>query len=270
MNLTPQLGARIGGLVGGQSESSHTESKAQSIPQLQDQFSAVNQSTLVVNLKFEQNLDGDALIAASSVFSEIVAKGPTSNKVPENVTDMDITDTGIDPTFLEALPDDTRREVSNLHIQEQRPAREELYAPIQAEVIRSKLERRNTTSGNLDPATFFASLDPTLSKAVLLDQDKGCISTLPQNILAEVDALCDRLSLCHHAIRLGHHLKSLLVQELDHSGIVIVNFENSCSWSELIRKFLGLLQDVTQDFTTIDQKFFAGSNRAIKALVLLE
>ncbi|KAI8448064.1 hypothetical protein BY996DRAFT_6468561 [Phakopsora pachyrhizi] len=214
MNLTPQLGARIGGLVGGQSESSHTESKAQSIPQLQDQFSAVNQSTLVVNLKFEQNLDGNALIAASSVFSEIVAKGPTSNKVPENVTDMDITDTGIDPTFLEALLDDTRREVSNLHIQEQRPAREELYAPVPSsitEVIRSKLERRNTTSGSatlalsgsedLDPATFFASLDPTLSKAVLLDQDKGYISTLPQNILAEVDALCDRLSLCHHAIR---------------------------------------------------------------------
>ncbi|CAH7676141.1 hypothetical protein PPACK8108_LOCUS11243 [Phakopsora pachyrhizi] len=210
MNLTPQLGARIGGLVGGQSESSHTESKAQSIPQLQDQFSAVNQSTLVVNLKFEQNLDGNALIAASSVFSEIVAKGPTSNKVPENVTDSH-DQWCRNPTFLEALLDDTRREVSNLHIQEQRPAREELYAPIQAEVIRSKLERRNTTSGSatlalsgsedLDPATFFASLDPTLSKAVLLDQDKGYISTLPQNILAEVDALCDRLSLCHHAIR---------------------------------------------------------------------
>ncbi|CAH7671715.1 hypothetical protein PPACK8108_LOCUS6522, partial [Phakopsora pachyrhizi] len=31
--------------------------------------------------------------------------------------------------------------------------------------------------------------------------DEGYISTLPRNTLAEVDALCDRLSLCHHPIR---------------------------------------------------------------------
>ncbi|KAI8450236.1 hypothetical protein BY996DRAFT_8552264 [Phakopsora pachyrhizi] len=154
---------------------------------------------VVVNLKFEQNLDGNDLIAASSVIGENVAKGSTSNKVPERVTHSHDQWCGsIDPTFLEASPDDTRREVSNIHIREQRPAREELSAPVPSSIstdslmpfrLRYKqklyvlkwlrgrreeeLERRNTTSGSatralsgsedLDTATFFASLDPTLS-----------------------------------------------------------------------------------------------------------
>jgi E3 ubiquitin-protein ligase HUWE1 len=48
---------------------------------------------------------------------------------PERVTVMihgspvDITETGIDPTFLEALPDDMREEVLNQHVRDQRAAR---------------------------------------------------------------------------------------------------------------------------------------------------
>lgn len=55
--------------------------------------------------------------------------GPTSG--PERITvtihgsAVDITDTGIDPTFLEALPDDMREEVVNQHIRDQQAARME-------------------------------------------------------------------------------------------------------------------------------------------------
>ena len=55
--------------------------------------------------------------------------GPASR--PERITVMihgspvDITDTGIDPTFLEALPDDMREEVVNQHIRDQQAARME-------------------------------------------------------------------------------------------------------------------------------------------------
>jgi E3 ubiquitin-protein ligase HUWE1 len=55
--------------------------------------------------------------------------GPASR--PARITVMihgspvDITDTGIDPTFLEALPDDMREEVVNQHIRDQQAARME-------------------------------------------------------------------------------------------------------------------------------------------------
>ncbi|CAH7686641.1 expressed protein, partial [Phakopsora pachyrhizi] len=245
MNLARQLAARIGGSAEGQSDSSQTGSEAHSNSQSHVQAGTDNQTTPAVNPSLQQNSTDDAPIAASSSNVEIVAEGTSSNAAPERVTimisgaEVDITDTGIDPTFLEALPDDMREEVLNQHFREQRPAREELSVPvpssistdfldalppeIRAEVIRSEvaaeerrrreedLERRNTTSGSatralsasadLDPATFLASLDPTLREAVLLDQDEGFISTLPRNILAEVDALRDRMSRRHHAIR---------------------------------------------------------------------
>ncbi|WAR63783.1 hypothetical protein PtB15_17B384 [Puccinia triticina] len=155
-----------------------------------------------------------------------------------NGAEVDITDTGIDPTFLEALPDDMREEVLNQHFREQRPVREELSVPvpssistdfldalppeIRAEVIRSEvadqqrrrredLARNTTAAGSnrapadpeIDPATFLAGLDPSLREAVLLEQDDGFISTLPPNLLAEVDALRDRVLRRQHAVRSG-------------------------------------------------------------------
>ncbi|KAA1107112.1 hypothetical protein PGT21_002719 [Puccinia graminis f. sp. tritici] len=155
-----------------------------------------------------------------------------------NGAEVDITDTGIDPTFLEALPDDMREEVLNQHFREQRPVREELSVPvpssistdfldalppeIRAEVIRSEvadqqrrrredLARNTTAAGSnqapadteIDPATFLAGLDPGLREAVLLEQDDGFISTLPPNLLAEVDALRDRVLRRQHAVRSG-------------------------------------------------------------------
>ena len=127
---------------------------------------------------------------------------------------VDITDTGIDPTFLEALPDDMREEVINQHVRDQRAARverpadsqisaeflEALPADIRAEILQQeRLEqaRRRTEEtvneavpvpvapAELDNADFLASLDPQLREVVLLDQDEGFLRTLPPHILAE-------------------------------------------------------------------------------------
>ncbi|KAH9176780.1 hypothetical protein EDB89DRAFT_1939867, partial [Lactarius sanguifluus] len=128
---------------------------------------------------------------------------------------VDITDTGIDPTFLEALPDDMREEVVNQHIRDQQAARMErppdsqisaefldaLPPEIRAEILhqeRIEQARRRAEEGTtapttadppaaveMDPASFIASLDPQLRQDVLMDQDEGFIQTLPSHIIAE-------------------------------------------------------------------------------------
>ncbi|PLW29099.1 hypothetical protein PCASD_19760 [Puccinia coronata f. sp. avenae] len=215
-----------------------------------------------------------------------------------NGAEVDITDTGIDPTFLEALPDEMREEVLNQHFREQRPVREELSVPVLSSISTDFLDA-------LPP-----EIRAELREAVLLEQDDGFISTLPPNLLAEVDALRDRVLRRQHAVRSGRARDPLTglpvtsaspippaskkppvkidaVQVLDRSGIaalvrlmffpqplrrhslqkVLVNLcENSRSRTELISTLLGLLQDGTRDAATIDRSFSQVSSRASKAL----
>ncbi|EIW82911.1 hypothetical protein CONPUDRAFT_151972 [Coniophora puteana RWD-64-598 SS2] len=147
--------------------------------------------------------------------------GPSQSEAVERVTVMvhgssvDITDMGIDPTFLEALPDDIREEVINQHVRDQRAAAVErpsesqispefldaLPPDIRAELIqqeRMEQARRapaEADTGNppdtgeeMDPASFIASLEPPLRQVVLLDSDDGFIQTLPSYMIAEAGA----------------------------------------------------------------------------------
>ncbi|KAI0666580.1 hypothetical protein C8Q78DRAFT_1176707 [Trametes maxima] len=140
--------------------------------------------------------------------------------VPERITVMihgnpvDITDTGIDPTFLEALPDDMREEVLNQHVRDQRAAQverpadsqisaeflEALPPDIRAEIIQQEaVERAQRTRAeqaaaqpggapaDIDPATFIASLDPQLRQVVLMDSDDVFIQSLPSHMIAEAN-----------------------------------------------------------------------------------
>lgn len=138
---------------------------------------------------------------------------------------VDITDTGIDPTFLEALPDEMREEVLNQHVRDQRAAQVErppdsqisdefldaLPPEIRAEIIQQermeqtrrrqedRREQAATSGGNasaavpaeIDPASFIASLDPQLRQSVLLDSDDGFIQSLPPFMIAEAGAYRD-------------------------------------------------------------------------------
>ncbi|KAH8107868.1 hypothetical protein BXZ70DRAFT_1014411, partial [Cristinia sonorae] len=144
-----------------------------------------------------------------------------SASAPERITvmihgsEVDITDTGIDPTFLEALPDDMREEVLNQHVRDQRAARVErpadsqisaefldaLPPELRAEIIQQEsIERARrraepvaepeATAGGaqpseMDPASFIASLDPQLRQVVLMDSDDGFIQSLPSHMIAE-------------------------------------------------------------------------------------
>lgn len=133
---------------------------------------------------------------------------------------VDITDTGIDPTFLEALPDDMRQEVINQHMRERRAAEpvirpeesqispdflDALPPEIRAEILqqeqdaldRARRERERAENpvvqqggpSEIDSASFLASLDPALRQAVLMEQDEGFLQTLPSALLAEAGAL---------------------------------------------------------------------------------
>ncbi|KAH7888738.1 hypothetical protein F5I97DRAFT_2004510, partial [Phlebopus sp. FC_14] len=134
-------------------------------------------------------------------------------------SEVDITDMGIDPTFLEALPDDIREEVINQHVRDQRASRVErpadsqispefldaLPPEIRAELIQqerleqARQSRPAAPSGNtapgvpadIDPASFIASLDPQLRQVVLLDSDEGLLQTLPSYMIAEADGYRD-------------------------------------------------------------------------------
>jgi E3 ubiquitin-protein ligase HUWE1 len=227
---------------------------------------------------------------------------------------VDITDTGIDPTFLEALPDDMREEVLNQHVRDQQAARVErppdslisaefldaLPPDIRAEIIQQEAverTRRRTEetarppvreAAEIDPASFIASLDPSLRQAVLLDQDDTFLQTLPPHMIAEVDVYRDEVQ-----ARRGHnsrnpvrsiptappvkkHTQHDAIMLLDRAGVavlarllfypqvlrkslllkVLVNLcENLKTRMELFNLLLSILQDGTGDLTAVDKSF---------------
>jgi E3 ubiquitin-protein ligase HUWE1 len=154
---------------------------------------------------------------------ENAASGPSST---ERVTVMihgnavDITDTGIDHTFLEALPDDMREEVLNQHFRERRSARQmqppesqispefldALPPELRAEILQQETNERTRFRApaqpqvgtdpvgpvDIDPASFLASLDPQLRQVVLMDQEDGFLQTLPSHMIAEAGVWRER------------------------------------------------------------------------------
>ncbi|KAG7098569.1 hypothetical protein E1B28_000502 [Marasmius oreades] len=244
-------------------------------------------------------------------------------------SEVDITDTGIDPTFLEALPDDMREEVLNQHIRDQRASRIErppdsqisvefldaLPPEIRAEIIQQEAmerARRSTEEAqaaasaaripaDIDPASFIASLDPTLRQAVLMEQDDGFIQTLPAHMITEANAFRDtprrhmhissrggprsipasapgttarKFSPQHDAIQLLDKAGiAILVRLLFFPNVlkksllfrVLVNLcENSKTRTELFNLLLNILQDGTGDLAAVDKSFSQMSFRNSK------
>jgi len=183
-------------------------------------------------------MDDIQVTAPHSGDEDITAPGAPSTEVPtaeaipgrsqpapsERVTvmihggEVDITDMGIDPTFLEALPDDIREEVINQHVRDQRAARVErpadsqispefldaLPPEIRAELIQQERMEQSRNAAvpapppgppgvpaDIDPASFIASLDPQLRQVVLMDSDDGLLQTLPSYMVAEAGVYRD-------------------------------------------------------------------------------
>lgn len=134
---------------------------------------------------------------------------------------LDITDLGIDLTYIEALPDEMREEVIMQQYAEQRShaaasgqeptainsefldalpsdIREELLQQEaqdrrhrEREETRRQARETGAASGpeDMDPASFFASLDPHLRQQVLAESDEDMLAQLPAEIAAEARAL---------------------------------------------------------------------------------
>lgn len=133
--------------------------------------------------------------------------------------ELDITGLGIDLTYLDALPEDIREEVlmSQLAIQRSQAAAsgeeptdisreflEALPEEIREELLQQEAQdrrrrerveaQRQRATGppraeEMDPASFLASLDPTLRQHVLMEQDEEMLANLPAEIAAEARAL---------------------------------------------------------------------------------
>lgn len=130
--------------------------------------------------------------------------------------DVDITETGIDREYLEALPEELREEVLMTQIANQREQeREQGNEPTEIsrefldalpEEIRDELvaqdsqarrrqaneearRRQGGASGDDDVAAFFASMEPGLRQAVLLEQDDETLRGLPPQFAEEARRL---------------------------------------------------------------------------------
>ncbi|EME29644.1 ubiquitin-protein ligase E3, partial [Galdieria sulphuraria] len=159
-----------------------------------------------------------------------------------------IRNTGIDPTFLAALPEDERAEILASHIaqlatrntaseaqtmdENVSSLNEEFLAALPPEIRREVVEQEaeyrrrrereqelgaessaegNYNGSDLDNASFLATLSPALREDILATADETFLSTLPPSMVAEARMIRER------SFRRGRHMSSL--EELTSGGI---------------------------------------------------
>ncbi|KAL3479873.1 hypothetical protein BJX99DRAFT_53548 [Aspergillus californicus] len=253
---------------------------------------------------------------------------------------LDITEMEIDPEYLEALPEELREEVIMQQLAEQRSQaaaageepseinpeflealpeeiREELLQQEAAERRRREREsaRRQPGAGpppapahaeEMDPASFLATLDPSLRQAVLADQPEDVLATLGPEFVTEARALSGgrgRLTQFGDIPRMDHRhrigqdddqepkkqQRRQIVQMLDKSGVatllrlmfmplvgnarhqlndILHNVcENRQNRMEVISLLLSVLQDGSADVSAIERSFAQLSLRAKTSVV---
>ncbi|KAL4738324.1 hypothetical protein BDV11DRAFT_138750 [Aspergillus similis] len=248
---------------------------------------------------------------------------------------LDITGLEIDPEYLEALPEELREEVIMQQLAEQRSQaaaageepseintefldalppeiRDELLQQEAADRRRREREnaRRQAGTGSaaaaahpeeMDPASFLATLDPTLRSAVLAEQPEELLATLGPEFVTEARALSggrSRLTQFGDIPRVDHRQRTeqaddqepkkqqrrQIVQMLDKAGVatllrlmfmplqgnarhqlndILHNVcENRQNRIEVISLLLSVLQDGSVDVSAIERSFAQLSLRA--------
>jgi E3 ubiquitin-protein ligase HUWE1 len=105
-------------------------SLASGAPTIAEPLTALPATTVEAPVPSTQAAEQPAITAAATSEAEAPQAEASISAAPERVTiqirgeTVDITETGIDPTFLEALPVDMREEVLNQHFREVRQTRE--------------------------------------------------------------------------------------------------------------------------------------------------
>jgi E3 ubiquitin-protein ligase HUWE1 len=161
---------------------------------------------------------------ASSVPAEPAERVVTTIRGRE----VDITGLGIDPEFLEGIPEEMREEVlmaqfAQVRTQEAQASRtadaaatpattippdflEQLPPEMREELIQQEARERRTRereearrraagagtaprAEEMDTASFFATLDPALRQSLLMDTDEDTLAALPPELAAEARAL---------------------------------------------------------------------------------
>ncbi|KAI9677149.1 MAG: E3 ubiquitin- protein ligase upl1 [Trizodia sp. TS-e1964] len=282
--------------------------------------------------------DAGSLVVVQNSNADVVEATPSAP--PERIytnlrgQQIDITDFDIDPTYLEALPEELREEVvvqqlaerqSNQAVTGDQPTdisqefldalpediREELRqqeAQDRRRRDREEARRRAAANGgpaaqatDMDPASFLASLDPTLRQVVLMEQDEAALAQLPPAIAAEARALGQDRRMGHHYIERHGRQRILetenrieqsdkksqrksVVQMLDKAGVatllrlmfappqgsarislhgILRNVcENRQNRAEVINLLLSILQDGSADMNAIERSFAYLSLRA--------
>ena len=249
--------------------------------------------------------------------------------------EVDITGMGIDLEYLNALPEEFREEVLMQQVAEQRTQAANAGAPpteitqefldalpdeIRREIVqqeahdrrrREREEARRQAAGNneadaaaraedMDPASFFASLDPMLRQAVLMDQDEDMLAQLPAALRAEAQALgIERprwyqnaglhRSNAQHAQRASQSQQNKkkprrqVVQMVDKTGVatllrllfvpqntvkdiflkILENItQNRQNRAEIMTLLLSILQEGSADATAVERSFIQLTSRA--------
>lgn len=121
---------------------------------------------------------------------------------------VDISSLDIDPTFLEALPEDMREEVVLQHVRETRISQpdaqiDETFLNALPDNMRAELRVSDQRAGTgvavdlgaagqgqfLDFATFLATLDSNLRQTILMEQDEATLANLPEDLISEARRL---------------------------------------------------------------------------------
>ncbi|KAG5715219.1 E3 ubiquitin-protein ligase ptr1 [Termitomyces sp. T112] len=169
------------------------------------------------------NTNADMVDAVADHVGTSADASPSRVMVLIHGSTVDITDTGIDPTFLEALPDDMREEVLSQHVRDQRAARVErpadsqiisesldaLPPEISAKIIQQEAAQRARVPNSggpveIDNASFLARLDPTLRQTVLMAQGETNPGTNTQPSIEAVEEkilLADPPQIPHTVLR---------------------------------------------------------------------
>ncbi|CAJ1369003.1 unnamed protein product [Effrenium voratum] len=144
-------------------------------------------------------------------------------------------DDEIDASVLEALPPEIRAEVM---AEQERRRREQERARAAAVPAPVAVAPTASISGDMDNASFIASLDPMLREEVLMTAPEEVLQTLPAELVAEAQMIRDR-AFMRIAREAGCDV-SMAVQLQDHSHVQWPdNINTSRLWSNNFRREAG-------------------------------
>mmetsp|Transcript_18279 Transcript_18279/g.44004 ORF Transcript_18279/g.44004 Transcript_18279/m.44004 type:complete len:2525 (-) Transcript_18279:72-7646(-) len=107
--------------------------------------------------------------------------------VQQHEVDAQISESGLDPEALAALPEEMRREVMEQEQQQQRQREQQASEPA----------ADPANAEDMDNASFLASLAPDLRQEILLTADDAFVRSLPPTLIAEANILRERVASQH-------------------------------------------------------------------------